>query len=73
MRLCFVLLSEKRRRDYKKVLEALKSLLPGVPLISGIVIYFQSAIWRAVQEIVPDADNCENPIVVPTTDFFVYC
>ena len=49
-------MSGKRHRDYKKVLEALKSLLPGEPLIRGIVIYFKSAIWRPVQEIFPDAD-----------------
>ena len=53
--LCSVLLSGKRRRDHKKVLDALKLLLPGVPEIRGIVIDYQSAIWPAVQEIFPDA------------------
>ena len=49
----FVLMSLKRRRDYKKVLEeVLRSLrlLPDDPAIAHNVIDFEASLWRAADQ-----------------------
>ena len=51
----FVLMSGKRRRDYKKVLEeVLRSLrvLPDDPPVEHLVIDFKAALWRAADQCV---------------------
>ena len=44
----FVLMSGKRRKDYKKVLEEVRSLrlLPDDPAIAHNVIDFEASLWR---------------------------
>ena len=49
--LLFVLMSGKRMRDYKKVLEDV--LLLQSPVVEQPVLDFEAAMWRAAQEVLP--------------------
>ena len=51
--LLFVLMSGKRRRDYKKVLEDVLRILPQSPVVEQLVLDFEAAMWRAAQEVLP--------------------
>ena len=53
--LAFVLMSGKRRRDYKKVLEAIRNLLPDEINLQCIFADFEAALWRAVEQVFYDA------------------
>ena len=53
MPLLFVLMSGKRRRHYKKVLEDVLRILPQTPVVEQLVLDFEAAMWRAAQEVLP--------------------
>lgn len=51
--LVFILMSGKSKRDYRRVLQALKDMLPDCQLIS-IRLDFEAAMWRAVRSVFPE-------------------
>ncbi|KAK3108588.1 hypothetical protein FSP39_011475 [Pinctada imbricata] len=52
--LLFVLMSSKRKKDYKKVFKAVKDLLPDQPKVEEFVVDFEAGIWRALRKVFPD-------------------
>ena len=48
-----MLVSGKRRRDYKKVLEDVLRILLQSPVVEQLVLDFEAAMWRAAQEVLP--------------------
>ena len=52
--LAYALMSEKRRRDYKKVLQAILDLLPQEIAIEAAVADFETALWQAMAEVMED-------------------
>ena len=50
----FVMMSGKRRRDYKKVLEAVLRALPDDPAVERLVTDFEAAMWRAAEHVLPE-------------------
>ncbi|XP_028408207.1 uncharacterized protein LOC114530782 [Dendronephthya gigantea] len=53
--LAFILMSGKKRRDYKHVLKAIKNLLADGLCLKGVVIDFEHALWQAVAKVFPGA------------------
>ncbi len=53
--LVFVLMSGKRKCDYRRVLKAVQNLLPDHIELQCVVADFESALWRAVEKVFPDA------------------
>ncbi|XP_064650935.1 uncharacterized protein LOC135502210 [Lineus longissimus] len=47
-------MSGKRKKDYKKVLKAIKNLISGNPVLEKIVIDFEASMWRAIPRVFPD-------------------
>ncbi|KAG1679378.1 hypothetical protein GQR58_012952 [Nymphon striatum] len=45
--LAFVLMSRRRRRDYKAVLSEIKQMLPSDPAVQVVVADFERAVWTA--------------------------
>ena len=54
--LVFVLMSSRKKKDYRKVLTAVLELLPSVPRCRRIVIDFERALWRAFQSLMPQCE-----------------
>ena len=52
--LAYTLMSRKRRRDYKKVLQAILDLLPQEIAIEAAVAEFETALWQAMAKVVED-------------------
>jgi hypothetical protein len=50
----FVLMSRKRRKDYKKVLQQILKLLPSPPVAERLVADFEDGLWRTVKTVFPD-------------------
>ena len=50
----FALMSGKRKRDYRKVVQAVLDLLPKHPAVQRVVIDFEAAMWRAIHQV----NNC---------------
>ena len=51
--LMFVIMSGRRKRDYKNVLKAIKSLLPSCAL-KTITLDFEAAMWQAASDVFPN-------------------
>ncbi|XP_019628711.1 PREDICTED: uncharacterized protein LOC109473277 [Branchiostoma belcheri] len=51
--MAFVLMSGKRKKDYKKVLKKVKSLLPQTPHVKTFVMDYEAALWLALDEVFP--------------------
>lgn len=51
--LVFVLMSRKRKRDYKEVMQCIKEVIPEVNLRT-VVADFESSFWKAVRSVFPD-------------------
>ena len=49
--LIFCLMSRRRTKDYKAVLQ---NVLPGPPVVVEIVMDFERAAWNAASRVVPD-------------------
>jgi hypothetical protein len=50
----FVLMSRKRKKDYKKVLQQILKLLPSPPVAERLAADFEDGLWRAVKTVFPD-------------------
>ena len=54
--LVFVLMSGRKKRDYKAVLETVISLLPNQPRVDKIVLDFEKAMWSAIRQVIPNVE-----------------
>ncbi|XP_044164508.1 uncharacterized protein LOC114952152 isoform X2 [Acropora millepora] len=52
--LVFVLMSGKKKSDYKKVLRNIVDILPAQPSVRRVVLDFERAMWSAVKSILPE-------------------
>lgn len=52
--LLFVLMSGKRRKDYKKVFSKTKELLGDELSVQEITIDFEESVWRAIPDVLPN-------------------
>jgi len=51
--LAFVVMSRRRRKDYKRVFRALIAALPCRPRVQAVVSDFEAAVWSAAREVLP--------------------
>ena len=51
--LVFVIMSRRKKRDYKEVFRALCDVLPVAPVVSKITLDFEKAMWSTLPEIFP--------------------
>ena len=51
--LVFILMSGRKKKDYKAVLKALLNVLPMKPTIGQITIDFEKALWQALYQVFP--------------------
>jgi hypothetical protein len=54
--LCFVFMSGRTQRDYRKVFEKILELLGGECAVKEFVTDFERAIWRGVKETLPEVN-----------------
>ena len=52
--LMFILISGKRKNDYKKVMKKVKNLLPPGPAVTRVVADFEAAMWKGILSIFPE-------------------
>ncbi|XP_044184342.1 uncharacterized protein LOC122964670 [Acropora millepora] len=52
--LLFVLMSGKKKRDYREVLRKVLALLPSSPTVTKTVLDFESALWTVFCQVMPD-------------------
>ena len=52
--LLFVLMSSKRKHDYKKVLKKVLRMLPTTPSVEQVTADFESAVWGAFRKVLPE-------------------
>lgn len=52
--LCFVVMSGKRSKDYKAVLNAVLEILPAEPNVSSFVVDFEAGLWKALRSVFDD-------------------
>jgi len=50
----FFFMSRRRKRDNKKVLKKIKSLVDS-PRVSEFVVDYEAAMWSALRKVFPDA------------------
>ena len=50
--LMFAIMSEKCKRDYRKVLKAVKNLLPSIA-VQTVTTDFEAAMWQALSSVLP--------------------
>jgi len=55
--LCFVLMSAKRKKDYKAVLSVVREKMTERPVVEKIVTDFEKSLWKAVEKIIPGAKH----------------
>lgn len=53
--LLFVLMSGRRKSDYRKVFRHLLEILPSAPAVQQVTLDFERAVWRALQDVIPQA------------------
>ena len=51
--LAFIVMSLRRKKDYKCVLRALIAALPKRPRVQSVVADFEAAVWSAVRNVLP--------------------
>lgn len=54
--LVFAIMSGKKKRDNKAVLEAVLSILPDQPEVKLVTLDFEKAIWSAMRQVLPDVE-----------------
>lgn len=52
---CFVLMSRRKKKDYKVVLQAILNLLPSRANVEEIVLDFERAVWNVLRKLLPNA------------------
>ena len=52
--LVFVVMSDKKKSDYKAALQSVISILPGQPSVKKVTLDFEKAMWRAVHKVLPN-------------------
>lgn len=52
--LLFVLMSGKRKRDYRTVLQEVLRILPSPPAVRSITLDFEQALWTVFRELLPN-------------------
>ena len=52
--LVFIIMSGRKKRDYKAVLQALLSILPNQPRVTTETLDFEKAIWSAIRQVLPN-------------------
>ena len=50
----FVLMSGKRKKDYRKVLNAILQALPSPPVVKNAVMDYELSLWKSFPKIYPD-------------------
>ena len=54
--LVFVVMSGRKKRDYRAVLETVISLLQNEPKVKKIVLDFKKAMWHAIWQVMPNVE-----------------
>ena len=52
----FVLMSGKRKRDYRRVLIEVLKALPAAPAVKRAIVDFESGLWKAISKVYPDVN-----------------
>ena len=52
--LVFVIMSGKKKSDYKAVLQSIISILPGQPSVKKVTLDFEKAMWSTVRQVLPN-------------------
>ena len=58
--LVFVIMSGKRKKDYRKILKTILHLAPGCSVCHA-TLNFESAVWNAFRKILPQAAASTGP------------
>ena len=64
--LVFVLMSGKRKRDHRAVLQEVLSLLPSPPEVTKVTLDFESAGWKVFWELMPDVTSSRLKVACST-------
>lgn len=51
--LCYVLMSQRKKVDYKAVFEAILQRIPTPPVVEEVVLDFERAVWAALRICLP--------------------
>ena len=54
--LVFIIMSGRKKHDYKAVLQAVLSILPNQPRVKKVTQDFEKAMWDAIREVLPNAE-----------------
>eukprot|EP00794_Sanderia_malayensis_P010818 gene10818-biopygen8648 len=54
--LAFILMSQRKTKDYVAALRAILDVLPANPAVMRIVLDFEVAMWKACRKVIPDAN-----------------
>lgn len=52
--LCYVMMSRRKKTDYRVVFRAIINLLPTVPKVEEIVLDFEKAVWNVIRQLLPN-------------------
>ena len=52
--LLFVVMSGRRKRDYRAVLQEVLNILPSPPAVRRITLDFEAALWTVLRQLLPD-------------------
>ena len=55
--LAMIIMSRRKKKDYKKVLQSVLDKLPHAPRLQRTVLDFEQALWRALEQVLPNAER----------------